>query len=85
MKTRTSFTFAADKLPINELLAKAGLGDTRAQVSLAVRHRDGDGVGRDYAEAMFHWPMHGFYLSESADSWRELHSSTLEGPKWLRK
>jgi uncharacterized protein len=42
----------ADTLPINELIAKAGLGDTRAQVSLAVRYRDGDGVGRDYAEAM---------------------------------
>jgi hypothetical protein len=34
----------ADTLPINELIAKAGLGDTRAQVSLAVRYRDGDGV-----------------------------------------
>jgi hypothetical protein len=44
MKTRTSFTHAADKLPISELLAKAGLGDTGAQVSLAFCYRDGDGV-----------------------------------------
>jgi TPR repeat protein len=43
---------AADTLPINELLAKAARGDTHAQVSLAVRYRDGDGVKQDYAEAM---------------------------------
>jgi hypothetical protein len=43
---------AADTPPFKELLAKAAGGDPRAQVSLAVRYRDGQGVKQDYAEAM---------------------------------
>jgi TPR repeat protein len=37
---------------ISELVARAKNGDTRAQLDLAYRYRDGNGVKRDYAEAM---------------------------------
>ena len=39
--TARPFAPAADTPPIDELPAKAAEGDTRAQVSLAVRYRDG--------------------------------------------
>lgn len=41
-----------DAPPTAELKARAEGGDIRAQVSLAVRYRDGKGVAQDYAEAM---------------------------------
>jgi TPR repeat protein len=37
---------------ISELIAKAKAGDTKAQMDLAYRYRDGNGVKRDYAEAL---------------------------------
>jgi uncharacterized protein len=43
---------AGDESSIEDLTAMAGQGDIRAQVSLAVRYRDGKGVGQSYAEAM---------------------------------
>lgn len=43
---------AGDTPPMKDLIAKAAQGDTNAQVSLAVRYRDGKGVKKDYAEAM---------------------------------
>jgi TPR repeat protein len=46
------FVHADDALVMRELITKATQGDTRAQVSLAVRYRDGKGVKRDYTEAM---------------------------------
>ena len=42
----------AESPTIPELIARARNGDTDAQLSLAVRYRDGKGVARDNAEAM---------------------------------
>ena len=42
----------AETPAIPELIARARNGDTDAQLSLAVRYRDGKGVARDNAEAM---------------------------------
>ncbi|MFO0823856.1 MAG: tetratricopeptide repeat protein [Gemmataceae bacterium] len=43
---------AADDSAIADLIAKANQGDGRAQLTLAIRYRDGVGVKRDYTEAM---------------------------------
>src|SRR4051794_12613907 len=43
---------AAEPPPTEELIKRASDGDTTAQLSLAVRYRDGKGVARDNAEAM---------------------------------
>ena len=48
----TQLVRADDPPLINDLRAKATQGDVRAQLSLAVRYRDGKGVERDYQEAM---------------------------------
>ncbi len=45
---------AGDAPSAEDLTARAAQGDTHAQVALAVRYRDGEGVSRDYAKAM-HW------------------------------
>lgn len=43
---------ADDSESLKALIAKAGLGDNRARMDLAYRYRDGNGVKKDYAEAM---------------------------------
>ena len=43
---------ADDATAIKDLLAKATQGEARAQLALAYRYRDGQGVKRDYAEAL---------------------------------
>ena len=43
---------ADDSPSMKDLSTKAAQGDIRAQLSLALRYRDGKGVKRDYAEAM---------------------------------
>lgn len=43
---------ADDDASLKDLIAKARQGDTRSQLALAYRYRDGQGVKRDYAEAM---------------------------------
>lgn len=48
----SSPVFGADTSSIEDLKTRAGQGDMRAQVSLAVRYRDGDGVEKNPAEAM---------------------------------
>jgi len=42
----------ADDAPLKDLIAGAGKGDARSRMDLAYRYRDGNGVKRDYAEAM---------------------------------
>ena len=44
--------YAADEVTPKDLIAKAKQGDGRAQMALAYRYRDGNGVARDYVEAM---------------------------------
>lgn len=43
---------AAAPAPPPDLLDRANKGDVRARPSLAYASRDGNGVARDYAEAM---------------------------------
>lgn len=43
---------ADDAPPTKDLIADAEHGDSKAQLSLAYRYRDGKGVKRDYAKAM---------------------------------
>ncbi|MFO0910336.1 MAG: hypothetical protein U0794_18660 [Isosphaeraceae bacterium] len=43
---------ADDSSTTKDLIARAGRGDSHAQLALAVRYRDGKGVKRDDAEAM---------------------------------
>jgi len=43
---------ADDTPPMDDLTAKATQGDARAQLSLALRYRDGKGVERDDSQAM---------------------------------
>ena len=43
---------ADDKVSTQDLITQAKQGDTRAQMALANRYRDGTGATRDYAEAM---------------------------------
>ena len=43
---------AEDEVPTNDLIKLAKQGDSRAQMTLAYRYRDGKNVTRDYAEAM---------------------------------
>jgi len=50
--TAARLVHADDTLPTEDSITKAAQGDTHAQVSLAVRYRDGKGVKKDYAEAM---------------------------------
>ncbi|HEY1188758.1 MAG TPA: SEL1-like repeat protein [Gemmata sp.] len=40
------------EVPLDSLVARAAKGDTRAQMDLAYRYRDGTGTKRDYAEAV---------------------------------
>ena len=47
-----STALAAAELPLEELQEKARQGDAAAQLSLAVRYRDGGGLERDNALAM---------------------------------
>ncbi len=47
-----SSVHADDLSSTPDLITKAAQGDIRAQVSLAVRYRDGKGVKRNFAEAM---------------------------------
>ena len=47
-----NFACPAEPPPLGELIEKASAGDTAAQLSLAVRYRDGKGVARDNTEAM---------------------------------
>lgn len=46
------FAYADDEAPAKDMTEKALRGDTAAQMSLAIRYRDGKGVKKDYAEAM---------------------------------
>jgi len=41
---------ANDEASMLDLVAKAKQGDSRSQMTLAYRYRDGNGVKRDYAE-----------------------------------
>ena len=52
MLTATSFTHAAETDALRDLTAKAEQGDAAAQLTLAVRYRDGEGVEKDSAAAM---------------------------------
>lgn len=48
-------TVSADDTPkLNDLIARAQQGDSAAQLSVAMIYRDGNGVDKDYPQAM-HW------------------------------
>lgn len=48
----TSFAVAADAFDMKAVTARAEGGDAKAQLDLAIRYRDGKGVGKDQARAM---------------------------------
>ena len=52
MLALTPHTHADDANKLPDLIAKAETGDPAAQLSLAVRYRDGEGVEKDSAAAM---------------------------------
>ena len=47
-----SVSSAADQTELESLRSRAGSGDVKAQLDLAIRYRDGKGVAKDGAEAM---------------------------------